>query len=374
MVSDVIDLLSALVKIPSVCGQESAVAHFIGDWLEKNELPVQMMDVKPSRPNVVVTLEGKEPGPNVLLNGHMDTVEAGRGWIRDPFGAKVEDGKMYGRGTIDMKSGLSCILWAVAELRQEGLPRRGKLVLTAVVDEEAIARGTYALVQRNLLKGIDFAMIPEPTDLKVITAHRGRAVFEIKVRGRAAHSSRPEDGVNAIEKAGLLLNALPRIRGPRHPTIGAATINTLKIEGGQDAVMLVPDECRLLIDRCLVPGYTTSAALNDMRQLITEIGIDAEAKLPARETPFCEPFEIPANEPHLKIITEGATEVLGKPPEISFHPWPCDSCVLVSEGKIPTIEFGPTGVGLHQPDEYVQLDSVKKTAAVYLGIMRKLFA
>jgi succinyl-diaminopimelate desuccinylase len=372
--SDVVDLLSDLVKTPSVCGQEEEIANFIGDWLEKNRLPAELIYVKPDRPNVMVMLKGDKPGLNVLLDGHMDTVETGRGWVRDPFGATVEDGKMYGRGTLDMKSGLACILWVAAALREEGLPRRGKLILAAVVDEEGISRGTYNLVERNLTTDIDFAMIPEPTDLKVVTGHRGRAVFDIQVYGKAAHSSRPQDGVNAIEKAGLLLTAFPKIHGPRHVKIGTPTINTLKIEGGQDAVMLVPDQCHLLIDRCLVPGYATNAALHDLRQLISETGIDAEARLPARETPYCDPFEIPDDEPHLKLVMEVATEVLEKQPEISFADWPSDSCILTNQGKTPTIEFGPTGSGIHQPDEYVELESVKKTAAVYHAIMRKILS
>jgi acetylornithine deacetylase/succinyl-diaminopimelate desuccinylase family protein len=373
-VEDVLQLLADLVKTPSVCGQENRIAHYIADWLGKSKLEVEMVDVKPNRPNVVVRLKGKEPGPHVLLNGHMDTVEPGNGWTRDPFGAEVEDGKMYGRGAFDMKAGLACILWVAAALREEGLPRRGELMVTAVVDEEAIARGTYALVQRNLTKDVEFAMIPEPTNLKVITAHRGRAVFEIEVRGKAAHSGWPEHGVNAIEKAAVLVNALPRIRGPHHPTIGDATINTLRIEGGQEEVMLVPDHCRLLIDRCLVPGYTTDAALQDMRRLISEIGIEAEAKLPVRETPFCESFEILDDEPHVQLVMEAATKVLRKRPEMAFHAGPCDSCILVNPGRVPTIEFGPSGSGLHQPDEYVELDSVKKTAAVYHSIMTSMLA
>ena len=372
MVADVIGVMSALVKTPSVCGQEGELAHAIADWLEKQNLPVEMMEVKPSRPNVIVTLEGHEEGPVVLLNGHMDTVEIGRGWVRDPFGAVIEDGRMYGRGTVDMKAGLSCLLWVTARLREEGLPKRGKLILTAVVDEEAIARGTYALVKAGVTNGVDFAMIPEETDLKVVTGHRGRAVFDVQVHGKPAHSSRPQDGVNAIEKAGLLLTALPKIRGPRHPRIGEPTINTLKIEGGQEEVMLVPDRCRLLIDRCLVPGYTTDAALKDLIQLISGIGINAEANLPARETPFCEPFEIPDDNPNLELVTGIVSDVLGRPAEISFHDWPCDSCILVSEGKIPTIEFGPTGGGIHQADEYVELESVKSIASVYLEIMKKI--
>lgn len=200
MVSDVISLLSDLVKIPSVCGDENRIAHFIADWLEKNKLSAQLLEVKPSRPNVVTILKGPKPGPRVMLNGHMDTVPPGEGWIHDPFGAGIENGRMYGRGTDDMKSGLACILWAAAACKEEGLPRRGELIVASVVDEEAIGLGTNALVQKGLTKGLDFAMISEATGLTVTTAHRGRAVFEVEVHGRAAHSHWPDHGVNSSSR------------------------------------------------------------------------------------------------------------------------------------------------------------------------------
>jgi len=144
-----------------------------------------------------------------MLNGHMDTVGVGRGWTHDPFGGTIEDGRMYGRGTTDMKAGLACILWAAAKCKQEGLPGKGELTIAAVVDEEAIDLGTFALIKQGFTKNLDLAMVAESTDLDIITAHRGRTVIEITVHGRAAHSHWPDHGVNAIEKAAILLNALP---------------------------------------------------------------------------------------------------------------------------------------------------------------------
>jgi len=370
LADDVISLLTDLVKTPSVCGEEAKIASFIAKWLREHGLLVEILEVKPNRPDVVTRLKGSAPGPRILLNGHMDTVEIGRGWTRDPFGAEVEGGRMYGRGTEDMKSGLAAILWAAAACKEEGLPKRGELIVAAVVDEEAIDWGTYALVQRGLTQGLDFAMISESTGLNVVTAHRGRAVLEVEVHGKAAHSMWPEHGVNAIEKAALLINAFQRIEGPTHPRLGGATINALKIEGGQEEVMLVPDKCRLVIDRCLVPGYSSQAALDDLRRLISEIGIDADAKLSARETPFCDPFEIPDANPHVRKIVEVAAKVIGKTPQIDVHDGPCDSCILVNQGKVPTIEFGPSGGGVHESDEYVELDSVRKTADVYHEILK----
>lgn len=201
MVEDVISLLLDLVKIPSVCGDEREIAVFIANWFKRHKMPAELLEAKPGRPNVVSVLKGDQPGPRILLNGHMDTVEPGHGWVHDPFGAEIENGKMYGRGSVDMKAGLASILWAATVCREEGLPKRGELIVTAVVDEEAYDWGTYSLILKGLTEGLDFAMISEATDLKVVTAHMGRAAFEIDVLGKATHSSQPDHGVNAIENA-----------------------------------------------------------------------------------------------------------------------------------------------------------------------------
>jgi len=374
MVDNVTSLLADLVKIPSVCGDEARIAGFIVKWLKRNSVPARLLQVKRNRPDVVGRLKGAKSGPRIMLNGHMDTVEPGRGWKHDPFGAEIEGGRMYGRGTVDMKSGLASILWAAAECRKEGLPKRGELIVTAVVDEEAIDLGAYALVQKGITKGLDFAMIAEATNLNVVASHRGRAVFEVEVHGKAAHSLWPDHGINAIEKAAILLNALQKIEGPTHPKLGKSTINTLKIEGGQEEVMLVPDHCRIVIDRCLVPGYTGKAALEDLKRLIRETGIDAEAHFIDRETPFCDPFYIPNDDQRVRQIMDIAAKVLGRTPEIEYHPGPCDSCILVNQGKVPTMEFGPSGGRLHESDEYVDIESVKKTARVYSEIIREFLS
>jgi acetylornithine deacetylase/succinyl-diaminopimelate desuccinylase family protein len=309
-----------------------------------------------------------------MFNGHMDTVAAGSGWTHDPFGAEVENGRLYGRGAMDMKSGLASILTAAAHCRAEGLPKSGELLVAAVVDEEAYDWGTYALVQRGITQDIDFAMISEATGLRVATSHFGRAVFEVYVHGRAAHSSVPSRGINAIEKAAVLLNALQEIQGPTHPRMGRSTVNTLRIEGGQEETMLVPDNCRIVIDRCLVPGYPSKTALEDLRKLIEQTGVAAEARLIARETPFCDPFEIPDDDPHVQSVVKAAGRVLGETPAIEFHNGPCDSCILVNQGRVSTVEFGPSGARLHESDEFVEVESVKKTTAVYEEIVRALMS
>jgi acetylornithine deacetylase/succinyl-diaminopimelate desuccinylase family protein len=374
LTDDVISLLADLVRIPSVCGQEARIAGFIAEWLRRQKLPADMTDVKPGRPNVISRAKGPDRGPRLMFNGHMDTVAPGAGWEHDPFGAEIENGKMYGRGTVDMKSGLAAMLAAVAECKAEGLPRKGEVVLAAVMDEESIDLGSYALVQQGLTDGLAFAMISEATDLNVVNAHRGRAVFDVVVHGKAAHSMWPDRGVSAITNSATLIMALPNLHSPTHPRMGRSTVNVLKIEGGQEEVMLVADRCRMVIDRCLVPGHTSRDALSDINELIRELDLDADAQFVARETPFCDPFEIPENDKAVKTVMEVASKILGKPPKLDFHEGPCDSCILVNQGKIPTLEFGPAGGRIHQSDEFVDLQSVKTTTAFYKELIRSLLS
>ena len=220
MSDDVISLLADLVKIPSICGEEGPIADFIAGWLGSRELPVETIEVKPGRPDVISRVTGRRDGPHLMFNAHVDTVPPGAGWVHDPFGAEIEDGRMYGRGTIDMKSGVAAMMAAVAECKAEGLPRNGEIILAAVVDEESIDLGSYALVQKGLMEGLDFAMISEATELNVVAAHRGRAVFDVTVRGKAAHSMWPDHGESAIANAATLINSLPKLGGPTHPKNG----------------------------------------------------------------------------------------------------------------------------------------------------------
>jgi acetylornithine deacetylase/succinyl-diaminopimelate desuccinylase-like protein len=309
-----------------------------------------------------------------MLNAHMDTVAAGTGWSHDPFGAEIEAGKMYGRGTVDMKSGLAAMLWAVSECKAEGLPRKGEITLAAVVDEESYDLGTYALVKNGWTDGLTFAMISEATDLNVVTAHRGRAVFDVTVHGKAAHSMWPDHGESAIAKAAILINALPSLRSPAHPLMGNSTVNVLRVDGGQEEVMLVADRCRMVIDRCLVPGHNSEDALDDLKALIQKLGLNAEARFITRETPFCDPFEISGEHAAVGSVTEVASRVLGKKPSLGFHPGPCDSCILVNQGKVPTLEFGPSGGRLHESDEFVDIESVKTTTRFYHELIRSMFS
>jgi acetylornithine deacetylase len=374
MSDDVVSLLSDLVRIPSLCGDEKKIADFIANWLKGRGLPAELLEVSPGRPDVISRVKGPREGPHMMFNGHVDTVAAGEGWIHDPFGAEIEEGRMYGRGTFDMKAGVAAMLAAIAESKAEGFPKRGEVMMAAVVDEESLDLGSYALIKRGLTRGLDFAVISEPTNLNVVTAHRGRTVLDVVVHGKAAHSMWPDHGESAISNAAVLINSLNSLVSPTHPKMGRSTVNVLKVDGGQEEVMLVAERCRIVIDRCLVPGHHSKDALQDLKALISKLGISADANFVSRETPFCEPFEIAEDHDAVMAVVEAATKVLGKTPSTEFHPGPCDSCILVNEGKIPTVEFGPSGGGPHQSDEFVELDSLMKTKEVYKQLIKAVLS
>ena len=273
-----------------------------------------------------------------------------------------------------MKSGLAAMMSALAECVAEGLPNKGEITLAAVMDEESIDLGSYALVRQGLTDGLDFAMVSEATDLNVVNAHRGRTVLDVIVHGKAAHSMWPNRGESAISNCARLINALPDLPSPTHSRMGRSTVNVLKIEGGQDEVMLVADRCRMVIDRCLVPGHNSQRALEDLKLLVRELGLTADVDFIKRETPFCDPFEIPESHNAVGTVVDVASRVVGSVPKLDFHEGPCDSCILANQGKVPTLEFGPSGGRLHQSDEFVDLESVKKTTSFYKQLIRTLFS
>src|SRR5262249_7591111 len=151
------------------------------------------------RPNVVARLEGSPAGPHLLFDGHLDVVPAGNGWSQDPYTATVRDGRLIGRGAADMKGGIAAMVAAAEAVRQAGMPLRGTLTLAMVADEEEGGAGTRALLDDGL--EATWAIVPEPTELRPVVAHKGSANLHIRLRGVPAHASTPEQGVNAIEQA-----------------------------------------------------------------------------------------------------------------------------------------------------------------------------
>ena len=393
----VVRLLRELVAAPSENppGEEAAVVAVLRHWLERAGLAVTVDEVGPGRPNLSVVL-GDGPGPVLLLNAHTDTMPAGDGWTRDPFGGTVEAGRLYGRGACDAKGGLAAMVGAILAVRNARIRLSGRVVLDAVIDEEADAAGTRRTLERR--RQADWAIVAEPTDLSVVRLGTGQVDLEVEVRGRAAHGSTPEIGRNAISDAAALVAAIEadntRLEALVHPCIGPASWSVGTIKGGIQT-SIVPASCRMTVDRRLLPGQRTEEATLDLDRIIEQVragrpGMDARCRS-LLEIPA---FETPADAPVARALLQAVHDV-GRDPEqgdsatgrgsearatsrgsggFAGMRATSDAAWLVVAG-IPTVVFGPGSIteSAHRPDEFVPLAEVfAATRAVALTIVRLL--
>jgi acetylornithine deacetylase len=353
--SEVAELAAALVRIDSVnpsliagAAGEAEIAGFVADWLRRAGLEVEVVEPIPGRPSVIATAHGTGGGRSLILNAHLDTV--GTEAMEARFEARLEGGRLHGRGSYDMKGALAAAMFAVADA--DALDLAGDVILTAVADEEVASLGTQTVLGR--LKA-DAAIVCEPTELQVAIAHRGFAGFEIETRGVAAHGSRPDLGVDAIAKMGHVLVALEALgerlqAGRRHPLVGAGSLHASLIEGGQE-FSSYPERCLLTGERRTLPGETRAEIEADLRAAAG----DHEVRLLVSR----EPFEIEEGHELVQAVSAAAeaSGVIGLP----F--W--TDAALVAGAGIPTVLFGPAGEGAHAAVEWVDVSSLDRCREVY---------
>jgi acetylornithine deacetylase len=305
-----------------------------------------------------------------MLNGHLDVVGV-EGMTHEPFAADVRNDRIYGRGSADMKGGLAAMCAAAVAGVTTGA--RKQILITAVVDEEWESLGTRALLDSGVRA--DAAIITEPTRLAICPAHRGFAWIDISLRGRAAHGSRYDIGVDAIMHAGLLLAELDQLEqtresGPRHPLLGRGSLHASKIHGGV-GMSTYPEQCDLAIERRTLPGESTEKALLEI--------MDACARVKARRPDFDArvtlstaqlPSEVPPEAPIVKRL-RGALERENLPVTIEgFSAW--TDAALFNEAGIPAICFGPGDISLaHAAEEFIPVDEIAVATRVLTRVVRE---
>ncbi|MGE3274241.1 MAG: M20/M25/M40 family metallo-hydrolase [Vicinamibacterales bacterium] len=341
--------------VPGAAG-EAAVAKALVAELEAIGLAVEVQEAAPGRPNVVATLEGQRPGRSLMYCGHIDTV--GVTGMPRPFVPEEREGRLYGRGSQDMKSGVAAMIGAARVIAESGGLDAGRLVIACVVDEEHASIGADALVTRWRA---DAAVVTEPTDLAIAVAHKGFEWVEVETDGKAAHGSRPRDGRDAILRMGRVLAALEvldrSLQGEvPHPLLGTGSLHASLIEGGRE-LSSYPDRCLLQLERRTLPRERPGAASREVAEILERLSADdGEFVARSRELFARAPYEIAADHDVPKALEAAArrrqcaTSITG----MSF--W-TDAAVL-GEAGIPSVLFGPSGAGLHGLDEYVELDSV----------------
>ena len=354
-------LLAELVSIDSVNpalvpggAGEAEIAGFVSGWAEEAGLVVEIVEPMAGRPSVVATARGRGGGRSLMLNAHLDTV--GVAGMAAPHEPRVQDGRLYGRGSYDMKGGLAACMLATAAAARAGL--RGDVLLAAVSDEEHSSVGVQAVVERF---ETDACVVTEPTSLDVCVAHKGFAWWEITAHGRAAHGSRPDLGSDAIARMGPVLTGLAELdRGLEqrtHPLVGRASVHASLIGGGQE-LSSYPERCVLEIERRTLPGETPDRVAEELRLLLD--GGDPD-HLEGAITLVREPFEVAPDETIVATVRNQAAGILGREPEIAGHTAWMDAAFTQAAG-IPTVVFGPHGEGAHEVEEWVDVASVEACA------------
>jgi acetylornithine deacetylase len=377
-VSDVAELAAQLVAIESINPDivaggsgELEVARFVAEWCERAGLETALAELAPRRANVVAIARGSGGGKSLMLNAHMDTV--GVAGMTDPFVTRVEGGRLYGRGSCDMKGSLAASMLAAAEAGRRQL--RGDVILTAVADEEFASIGTEA-VAASL--SADAAIVTEPTDLQLAVAHRGFVHLEVVVHGRAAHGSRPHLGIDAIAKMGRVLVGIEELdrslrANPTHPHVGSGSVHASLIEGGQE-FSSYPARCVLQAERRTVPGEGAELAERELREIVARAAEgDPDFSAELHSAISREPFEVAEDAEIVRCVHKHATTVLGNEPDVVGVPFWADSALLAAAG-IPTVVFGPRGEGLHSEVEWVDIASLERCVEIYSAVAAELCA
>ncbi len=366
----VFELLQNLIRIESTnpslseTGRgEREAAHFLGNVMKRMGLEVHYQEWDETRANVIGVLKSEGTGPSLMLNGHLDTVGIEKMKI-DPLFPLENDGKMYGRGTADMKAGIAAQVEALRSVIESGRKPKGDVILAYVADEEYRSAGTERLLKEYRA---DACIISEPTRMTVAVAHRGFAWIRINVHGRVAHGSMPEQGVDAIAKAGPFLTAIERLnelyrQKESHPLLGSASIHASTIHGGI-GISTYPDLCMIELEKRTLPGESDRTVAEEIEQVLAEIRMNDPGFRADCTVYFTRPaLETPENTPVVKALSQAVSES-GCPLVMGGVPFWTDAA-LFAEAGIPTAIFGPSGDGLHSAVEWVELESIEATAKV----------
>jgi acetylornithine deacetylase len=367
-----INTLRKLVQINSVnpglvkgAPGEGEIAWFIHNQLNELGLESKISDAAPGRPNVTAIIKGDGGGKSLMINAHTDTV--GIEGMDDPFSARIENGKLYGRGAYDMKSGIAAMLGVAKAFADEKPDTAGDLVLTFVADEEHQSVGATAVAKEI---STDAAIVTEPTDLRLCLAHRGFSIHKITIHGKTAHGGNHMLGVDANMKMGALLNEIAHFakslpEQKRHPLCGEGSMHVPLIEGGR-SLFIYSHQCSIHTERRTLPGETADSVNADLNKLISRVKAkDPEFSADLEEVLWRSPYEISADREIVKTVSAAAESVLGKLPETIGHTWWEDSAIF-GEAGMETMVLGARGGGIHEDVEWVETESVIDLAEILL--------
>ncbi len=376
---DPVALAAELVRIPSHPGverQEEAVVTALENWFVAHGVSVVLDRVAPGRPNLLARVAADVDGRRLLLCGHTDTVPLNASDPGAGFSGEIVDGRLHGRGSVDMKGAVAAMAVALVALVDQ--LAEGEVVLAAVVDEEMESIGAERLLRAGL--GADGAIVGEPTENRLALGHKGLEWLEVEFFGRAAHGGTPEKGINAVVAAARFIQRVeselkPRFASRAHPLIGSPSLNFGTIQGG-DQPSTVAASCKLALDRRTVPGESSAQAVQELAEILASI----EDEMPGLSTRIGRVSGGMATMEHVALDTSAEAPIAlaaaraieavtgRREPPTSFPAW-TDGALLGAVGEIPTVILGPGDLSLaHSPRESVPISEIQEAALLYARI------
>ena len=374
----IVNVLGELVAIPSVNppGNEKMIAERVSAFLEESGIAASVDVIDGERANVVGLLRGEHPRPILVLNGHLDTVPVKDNWDYPPFEATIENDRMFGLGAADMKGGIASMLGAAKVLAASNEKLKGTLMLTFVADEERKNLGTLRFLENY--RDIDYAVIGEPTNLHIVTTHRGVMRFRICTFGRAAHASNPSHGENAIYKMNEVIHACMSLE-KRYHSVSSSYVQrpSLSITGikGGTAENIVPDTCEIIIDRRTVPAETAEEIEESFRTQLEEIKKkDKEFNYSLEILTAVNAWKVRDDSVLLRYGIEAYGKCFGRNPELRDLGATCEATLFAQRG-IDTIVFGPGNIlAAHTKNEFIRILQLEQAAEYYRTLTKEVLS
>jgi succinyl-diaminopimelate desuccinylase len=382
-------LLMNLVNIDSPYYKEDRIMEYVHDWFINNNIDASIHEYYESKvtdfrgKNVVVVLEGNNSGPVICLNGHLDTVMLCKGWTTNPKGELIGD-RLYGVGALDMKSGCAAAMIALKAFTENHKDFNGKIIATFVsVEEGPYGIGTNALIEDGYLKDVDFSIITEPSAgftgkefPDICFGARGGYGLEIELFGKSTHAATPELGVSAAIDAAKVICELENVEFIEDPHLGKGSVCVVAVESDGGACS-VPDYAMIRLFWHIVLGENEDTITKEIEKAIDRANIKCNYKIKFREVPsegsrgFL-PYTITGEEPMTKTFMSAIEKVCNTKPSISYFQSIGDFNYLGTRLGAPAVIFGAAGGNFHGSDEFVELDSVVKTADVIYAFLEKV--
>jgi succinyl-diaminopimelate desuccinylase len=385
-VDGLVDFTRRLVRIPSVNepgGGEAQAVQAVAELARSWGWDPVIEEVAPGRPNCIIQLEGGLPGRTLLFEGHTDVVTPGDPdeWTHDPFGGALVEGRIYGRGSADMKGGLAAMLFAARAIHAAGrFP--GTIVLGVLCDEEEMMIGVHDFVARGHARDIDAAIVCEPEGGEICTTQKGALRLRVDLEGRMSHGAMPHEGRNPITAASALIERFTQIERNlhsdpgAHPTLGLPYLTPTHFAAGSlSQLNVIPSTAVITVDVRTVPGIEHGDLLarieTETNAVQGETGVEiAVAVLVDRP-----PTSTSHDEPIVRAVAEAHREVTGTEPVFGGVPGTTDGTILWRDAGLPVVVCGPGGKWIaHSADEYVEVDDLARHAAVYVAAAQRFLS